>query len=147
MAGQGALLSVYLDTSFFVPLFVREEASDNARSLAQRWTRPLLVSSWTLTEFASALAFKKRLGAIDLRQWEIAHNRAGDAIASGLFREEPVLHADFEDAAGFFKPDGPPLRAGDSLHLAVCRRLGRELATYDGAMRAAAAAFGIPIKP
>jgi predicted nucleic acid-binding protein len=48
----------------------------------------------------------------------------------------PLETADFEAAARFCDSSEAPLRAGDALHLAVCRRARGSLATMDRGLAA-----------
>ncbi len=87
----------------------------------------LLISPWTITEFSSALALKERVGTI-------SHQERRAALAMfekfrGLRLELVAMEAaDFEAAAKLCDASGAPLRAGDALHLAVCRRVRGSLA-------------------
>ena len=54
-----------------------------------------------------------------------------------------VDSADVELAAGMSDDSAVPLRAGDALHLAVCKRLGTRLATFDAGMVTAANHHGV----
>jgi predicted nucleic acid-binding protein len=138
-------LSIYLDTSVFVPLFVREQGSPAAQQLWRGALSPLLISAWTLTEFASAIAMKARLGAISSAQYAQAKQEAVAALGAAAFIASPVTGADFEQASDLLDRGVAPLRAGDALHLAICMRLGCDLATFDGAMAAAAVAHGLKL--
>jgi predicted nucleic acid-binding protein len=58
-------LSVYLDTSVLVSLFVRDGHTDRVLSWAQTQTEPPQVSDWAVTEFSSALGLRRRLGQLE----------------------------------------------------------------------------------
>ena len=57
---------LYLDTSFLVPYFVSEESSDKVERFLQSVKgEELAVSTWTATEFVSALGLKVRTRQLD----------------------------------------------------------------------------------
>ncbi|MFM7273676.1 MAG: type II toxin-antitoxin system VapC family toxin, partial [Gammaproteobacteria bacterium] len=66
----------YLDTSVLAAVFFRERGAEALVARLRRWRqRPQLVSSWTLTEVASAGSLKVRTGAIgvSMREEALAH--------------------------------------------------------------------------
>jgi uncharacterized protein len=133
----------YLDTSLLVALHIREAGTEAAKAYLTSVRRePLLISHWTITEFSSALAIKLRSGVI------VAGERTA-ALAMfhrfALARLEmlEVESRDFEAAAALCDDTGTPLWAGDALHLAVCRRAGARLATFDRSIAAAAKRHGL----
>jgi predicted nucleic acid-binding protein len=54
--------------------------------------------------------------------------------------------ADFEAAAKLCDASGAPSRAGDALHLAVCRRVRGSLATMDKGLAAAGQEVGLAVE-
>jgi len=58
----------------------------------------------------------------------------------------PIEAADFEVAARLCDASQSPLRAGDALHLAVCRRSRGSLATIDVALAAAGREAGLTVE-
>jgi predicted nucleic acid-binding protein len=79
----------------------------------------------TETEQAAALAMFRRFGATRLRLMDVEAK-------------------DFDTAAGLCDQSATPLRAGDALHLAACKRTGARLATFDAGMAGAARRHGLP---
>jgi len=109
--------------------------------LERRRKKGLTISAWTLTEMASVGGIKQRTGAIDsaIRLQALAHFQRFTSAHLGLVEIDP---ADFRAAAVFI--DRPlNLRAGDSLHLAVARRIGARLVSLDRRMGEAADAVGV----
>jgi len=91
-------MAVYLDTSLLIPLFFAEPASRIVRNRL-RQEQSIVISRWTLAEFASAAAFKIRTSQTDE---VIAHQALGklDAlVAGGNLPVTDVVTADFERAA------------------------------------------------
>lgn len=136
---------LYLDTSFLVPYFVLEESSEKVEKylLAIRGQQ-LAISTWTSTEFVSAVGLK-------VRRKELGENAASDVLAAfRLVAKEyftclQVATADFNMAAEFLERWNLGLRAGDALHLAVARSSGaRQLLTLDEKLLEAAKSLRIP---
>ncbi|MFZ2404516.1 MAG: type II toxin-antitoxin system VapC family toxin [Methylobacter sp.] len=134
----------YLDTSLIVAALVREAGTEAAKAyLTATRDEFLLASRWITTEFSSALALKVRTGTItETEQADIlAMFRCFSATRLRLL---DVESKDFDTAAGLCDRAAAPLRAGDALHLAVCKRMGARLATFDNGMATAAERHGLP---
>ena len=134
----------YLDTSLIVATLVREAGTEAAKAyLSDARDEFLLASRWVVTEFSSALALKVRTGTI---------TEAEQAAALAMFRRFSAVRLrlvdveakDFDAAAGLCDHVAAPLRAGDALHLAACKRTGARLATFDTGMADAARRHGLP---
>jgi predicted nucleic acid-binding protein len=105
----------------------------------------LSFSDWCLTEFSSALALGFRAGRLTSADREAAES----ALASWLGQDaqvEAILSDDIRAARSLIRRTQRPLRASDALHLAVVRRLGDSVATFDVGMARAAADLGIPVE-
>lgn len=133
----------YLDTSLLVASLVREAGTVAAKTyLSERTDQPLLISRWVVTELSSALALKVRTGTITANEQSAALSmfRRFSTLRLQVVNVEP---ADFEVAAALCDQIGVPLRAGDALHVAVCKRIGTRLATFDAGLAAAASHHGV----
>ena len=133
----------YLDTSLFVASVIREVGTEAAKTyLSDRSDQPLLISRWVVTEFSSALALKVRTGTITASEQSAAliMFRRFSTLRLQVVNVDPV---DFDVAAALCDQSGVPLRAGDALHVAVCKRIGARLATFDGGLAAAAGHHGV----
>ena len=134
----------YVDTSVFIALFLPEATSVAIRSwFQQSRLDEVAISSWTLTEFASALGRK-------IRSRVASADSAAAALTGfrGLARESLSTvvprHHDFADAAALIQRFDLGLRAGDALHVAIARNHGAEvLVTLDKRL-AAAERLGLP---
>lgn len=137
---------LYLDTSFLVPYFVSEESSEKVeRFLRGVKGEELAVSTWTATEFVSALGLKVRTRQLD-QPAAAAALAAFREVAEGYFNWLPVSSADFRAASNYLEKWGLGLRAGDALHLAVARSNGvKKLLTLDERMLKAAKVLRIPV--
>jgi uncharacterized protein len=110
---------LYLDTSVLVPLFVPEPTTAAVR----RWLdnlagKVLVVSDWTLTEFASALGIKVRE-----RRLRSEQARQACVLMNGLAAESLQVvtpgRPEYERASQLLLNYRLGLRAGDALHLAI----------------------------
>lgn len=137
---------LYLDTSFLVPYFVSEESSEKVeRFLRGVKGDELAVSTWTATEFVSALGLKVRTRQLD-RPSAAAALAAFREVAEGYFNWLPVSAGDFRAASTYLEKWDLGLRAGDALHLAVARSNGvKKLLTLDERMLKAGKVLRIPV--
>jgi len=112
---------LYVDTSVFVPFFVPEPTSPAVEEWFERvGLDAVALSSWTLTEFASAIGAKVRMklipsdsaAAVLLRFHALARDSLPPIVPTGR---------DFVEAARLMEQFDLGLRAGDALHLAIAR--------------------------
>jgi len=138
-------LTIYLDTSAAVPLFVPEPASDRVVAWFESCTDTLVSSDWILTEFASALSIKVRRGELTQKHAKAAWDEFETFSRDGL-RVLPVSRAAFAQAAQLARQIRSTLRAGDALHLAMAIESGAaSIATADGQLEKSADAHGMAI--
>lgn len=135
----------YLDTSFLVAAFCSESRTGKVR----QWLRDtppddVFLSSWTVTEFSSAVSLKIRTKQIQLEEralilsnWRIFVAESAAVIA--------VDTKDFEIAESFVSNHHLALRAGDALHLAVAKSAGCSVVTLDRRMADAALELGVKV--
>ena len=136
---------VYVDTSVLVALFLNEPHSRAALDWYAHEKRELVAAAWCVTEFASALGIKQRMGAIDTEQAQGAWTRF-ERMASADLRLLAVSPVDFHRAAALVGDATSGLRAGDALHLACAESAGAKfIATLDDVLSRNAAR--VKIKP
>lgn len=123
-------MAAYLDTSVLVALFFHEGASAASRERASRESQ-LWVSRWTLAEFASAVAYKRRIAQTDEATALEAKARLRAVLADGGLQVADIERSDFERAASLCEAHASGLRTPDALHAAVAARLGLVLITAD----------------
>lgn len=131
----------YVDTSVLVTALTVEPESPAAMSWLVDHQETAFLSDWTLTEFAGALARKRRMGDIDDRTREGAHE-----LLDRLSRESlvvlPVTSTDFREAVGVCRAD-VGLRSADALHVAVARAHRFAVISRDQVMVAGARQLGL----
>ena len=135
-------MSLYLDTSVVVPLFVSEGGSDRVLRWIAEQTDPLMLSDLTVTEFHAVISRLVRQGVIDASHAEEIREQFD------LWREaatEPLenLPADIRAAGQLVRSPLPKLLTADATHLATCRRLGMTLVTADLDLHSIAAREGV----
>lgn len=136
-------MRLYLDTSLLVSALANEAATEKVRDwLAKHVTDKLLTSEWVATEFSAAVAMKVRLRYIDqaqhseiLARFTRMHRRSMGSI--------PISAAHFRTAAQFADNPDTKLRAGDALHMAICRGADARLCTLDLDLAAAGSLCGV----
>jgi predicted nucleic acid-binding protein len=138
-------LSIYLDTSAAVPLFVPEPSSDKVAAWLESGADTLVSADWILTEFASALAIKVRRGELIQKHAAAAWENFGIFSQSGL-RLVPVTRATFMRAAQLVRSIRGELRAGDALHLAMAiETKATAIATADSQLEKCALVQGLAV--
>lgn len=135
-------MSVYLDASVLVSLFIRDEMTERARSALRTHPGPVTVSDWTLAEAASAIARAVRARVLD-REAARQAIAAMDLWISRAADRVEVLSADIREAELIIRSLGTTLKAPDALHVTVARRLDLPLLSFDAAMARDAAALGV----
>ncbi len=137
-------MSVYLDTSVMVSLFTKDDFSSRADAALRARPVVQLVSDFGAAEFASAVARRFRMRDMTEKETALAfadfdHWRAN--VATHVVLES----ADIVAAEAIVRRLDLMLRAPDAIHLAITRRIGAELATFDEKMAVSARALGLPL--
>lgn len=125
-------MAAYIDTSVLVALFFFEDASAAARKRAGRESQ-LWASRWTLAEFASAVAFKRRRAQTVEATALQAKARLLAVLNDGGLQVVDIERQDLERAAALCEAHASGLRTPDALHAAVAQRLRLPLLTADRA--------------
>lgn len=134
-------MTVYLDTSVLMSLFQTDKHTERASAWIAR-VDAFVMSSWTLTEFSSALAVKTRMRNLldrDRREFEL---QLDQWLRSRVVLS--VVDADMVEARRLVRND-VRLRAPDALHLALAARHGCSLATLDEDMAKVATDIGLQV--
>ncbi len=123
---------LYVDTSILVGLCAHEGKSsaihkwyDNSKDIK------LISSTWTFTEFASALSIKERTGQITLKENKSAW-KLFEALCTNDIELLPIDSKVFFSAGLLVLDSKSKLRSGDALHLAAAKSLkAKSIITLD----------------
>ena len=137
-------MNAYLDTSLLVSVFLIDVHSKRAQGFVAGLSAAPTISSWTIAEFSSAVAAR-------LRAKSVTDREAAEALAlfdrwvNGVSSVAVVTDDDIRASAFMVRRPNIALKTPDALHIAICRRLGRQLATIDAQMALAATALGVAV--
>ena len=112
---------LYVDTGIFIGLCTKE-----AKSLAiNKWYEnsresKLISSTWTFTEFASALSIKERTGQITSKENKSAW-KLFETMCNNDIELLPIDNKIFYSAGLLVLDSSSKLRSGDALHLAAAK--------------------------
>jgi predicted nucleic acid-binding protein len=138
-------LRTYLDASVVVSMFTIDVHSNRARTWLDAERRDLSLSDWSLAEFSSAIALGVRVGRLSETDRHGAEALLGAWLGSNA-RVDAVQADDIRVARSLIGATQLPLRASDALHLAIAKRLGHTIATFDVGMARAAADLGLALE-
>ena len=112
---------LYVDSSILVG-FCTQEAKSPAINKWYESTKniKLISSTWTFTEFASALSIKERTGQITLKESKSAWNLF-EAVCNNDIELLPIDNRVFYSAGLLVLDSSSNLRSGDALHLAAAK--------------------------
>ena len=112
---------IYVDTSVWVAAYGAEASGAKILEwLQSNNLQTVVTSDWITTEFASAIAMKKRRGELSETDGELAH--ADFEIITQQLVHLPIDSVDYMKAASMCRDVKSKLRASDALHLAVALR-------------------------
>jgi predicted nucleic acid-binding protein len=132
----------YFDTSFLVALLIAEPSSDRADRFAKEHPSSLIVSDFAAAEFASAMARRVRTKATTIDEARADLSDFDAWALRSTFRTE-ISPADVAVAESFLRRLDLTLRTPDAIHIALARRVGATLVTFDERMKANAQTLGI----
>lgn len=136
-------MTLYIDASAIVPIFVVESGSQAMEKLAASQTGVWQIGDFAVGEVVAAFGRMARTG-------KVTADRADAALAMfDIWRQTEcegaaVEPGDIRRATTFVRRFDLKLRLPDAIHLATCQRLGLTLVTFDHRLAAAATALGIP---
>ena len=108
---------LYVDTSVLVALCTNEPKTAVVAAWYAQCTDDLASAAWCVTEFASALGLKQRIGQLTQAQAQVAWLQFERICANDL-ELLSVEISTFHTAAELAMDSKTGLRAGDALHLA-----------------------------
>lgn len=137
---------IYLDTSALVSFVVPDLHSPRLRERLRDLPAPVVSSTFGMAEFGAVVAIRQRSGLMS----EAAAVAAFDFFDGWMTAPGALHEVEAEDhrlAAALVRRFDLGLRAPDALHLAICRRIGLPLLTFDLRQAAAARGLGIASDP
>jgi uncharacterized protein len=123
-------LSVYLDTSVLVPLFIREDVSHLVENWINSVREKLYCSHLVAGEFNSAVSRYVRMGALNSDQADAIRDNAAHWLQRGVINAA-IDDEDVQRASRAVANPSPKLLMPDAIHLVVCARMNLTLATLD----------------
>ncbi|MDP9190222.1 MAG: type II toxin-antitoxin system VapC family toxin [Acidobacteriota bacterium] len=137
---------VYVDSSALAKLYVPEVESELLdRFLHGR--RDLMISELSVTEVISAIARRRREGALDVKQAKEIRDALRSDASSGSFRRldlSPAIHREAERI--LLSTESVSLRTLDALHIALALSgEASRVVTFDGRMAQAAGLCGLQV--
>jgi len=135
-------LSLYLDASVLVALFVAELRAPDAHAglLGQR----LFISDVAAAEFSAAIAKRVRVGDLTAADATSAFGTF-DAWSAKAANRVQIESGDMAATLFLVRRLELALRMPDAANLAIAQRLGARVFTFDKKMAAAAAALGLAV--
>ena len=137
-------MNLYLDASVVVALLTKDVFTSRAESYIRANAPILFVSDFAAAEFASVIARRLRVREItepiarvvfvEFDAWVIRSTEHADTTT-----------ADVIAAAGARRRLDLPLRTADAVNIAIARRIGATLMTFDEKMAASAKALGVGV--
>ena len=137
-------MTVYLDASAIVPLFVADAFSTRATEFLRATKGAPIISDWAGLEVSNVIARQTRIGALtaDLAAAALANFDYWRGESASMAE---IAALDVAVATQFVRRPGLALRGPDAVHLAMAQCLGAPLVTFDVRMAAAAEALGVAI--
>ena len=126
-------MTVYLDASALVSLFVQDEFSERARGFVRAGSDAAILSDWTIAEAVSAISRGVRTRVLSRDGAKSALEGIDGWAASAVERIE-VAPADIRSAERILRRLDTTLRTPDALHIVIAQRLALPLLTFDVAM-------------
>ncbi len=137
-------MDVYLDASVIVALLTNDALTARARAFLQSGSLTLFISDYAAAEVASVIARRVRTGELT----EVDARAAFDSLdqwTRTFARPIETAPGDIAMAARFIRRLDLTLRAPDAINIAIARRLGVVLATFDKGMASCASTLGVVV--
>jgi uncharacterized protein len=135
-------LNVYFDTSVLVSLFIEDDHTERAKQFVRSHSPIATVSDFAAAEYASAVSRLVRVGLLGLEA-ALASLDSLDQWRADETTELLIEPGDVASAASLVRRMDSSLRTPDAIHLAMARRSGALLATFDHALAGIAQRLGL----
>lgn len=137
-------MSLYLDTSVLVSIYIPEKHSDDIINLLQESNEKPCLSRLTEVEFYAALALKKRTKELKQTEINAAIKLFNHHLDQLVYEKVYITDAVFTSAMQLLSEGKTPLRTLDALHLACNLIIQATLVTADKLLSKSADTFQIP---
>jgi predicted nucleic acid-binding protein len=135
-------VSVYLDASILVSLFIIDSQTARADRFLRSGPGAIVVSDFAAAEFAAVVGRKTRTGDLDVDEREAVFADF-DIWTRQTVRIAGTTANDIATAISFLRRRDLTLRAPDAINIALSQRLGTALATFDQRMARDAEIVGV----
>jgi predicted nucleic acid-binding protein len=135
-------LSLYLDASALLPLFIEETNTLKAHQLLRG--NVLIVSDFAIAEFSSGVARRVRAGEIN-ESGAASVFATLDAWTLNATKREQLTAGDVNRATSLVRRLDLGLRAPDAINIAIAQRCEAGLLTFDEKMARSARTLGITV--
>ena len=137
-------MSLYLDASVLVALFVIDPSSARAEAFLSSQPEIVVVNDFSVAVFSSAVGRRVRTHDLTREDGQLAFFNLGTWVARSAYRQE-ITTADVDAANRILRRLDVNLRTPDAIHIAIAQRLEATLVTFDRSMAAGARALGIAV--
>jgi hypothetical protein len=137
-------VSVYLDASALVALFVIDANNDRANKALRCLRQDLIVSNLSAAEFSAVIARRVRTRDLIIEEARTAFANF-DAWCGRHSRTMEIDRIDFASAVALIRRLDTPLRTPDALHISIAQRIGCALLTFDKALANVARALDLEL--
>ena len=135
-------MTLYLDASVLIPLFIAEARTDEAQTAL--FGQVLIVSDLAIVETSSGVARRARMG--DISQSEAATVVVSlDIWVTSSAQREILAPGDVRTALSLVWRTDLGLRAPDAMNIAIALRRSAALFTFDFKMAEAARTLGLEV--
>ena len=137
-------MSLYLDASVLVALFVIDPFSARAEAFLSAHPEIFFISDFGAAEFSSAAARRVRMRDLTADDGRLAFANFDSWLACSADRQETTA-ADIAAADRILRRLDVNLRTPDALHIAIAQRIAATLVTFDQHMASSARALGMAV--
>jgi predicted nucleic acid-binding protein len=137
-------VSVYLDASVLVPLFVIDPLNERADKALQNLSDSLVVSDFSAAEFSSVMARRVRTRELRGEEAQVALLNF-DTWCARYASLVDLESADVKETINLLRRFDLSLRTPDAFHIAIAKRAHCKLLTFDRNMGKAARELGIEL--
>jgi uncharacterized protein len=137
-------VSLYLDASALVALFVIDPAGARAVAFLSADPAVVIVSDFGAAEFVSAVARRVRMRELTSDDGQLAFLHFDAWVGQSASRAE-ITPADIGVADRILRRLDVNLRTSDAIHIAFSQRVEATLVTFDRGMAAAARVLGMAV--